>query len=106
MYAVIETGGKQYRVTQGEVLRVEKVPGNRGDTVVFDKVLMVGGEKVTTGSPYLEDYVVKATILRQGKAKKIRVFKYKAKSNYRRRYGHRQSFTEIKISSIEPNVKG
>ena len=102
MYAVIETGGKQYRVSQGEVLRVEKIPGSRGDTVVFDKILLVGDEHIRTGDPYVKDYVVKATVLRQGKDRKIRVFKYKAKSNYRRRYGHRQPFTEIKIASIEP----
>lgn len=102
VYAVIETGGKQYRVTQGDILRVEKIPGNRGDTVVFDKVLLIGNETVVAGSPYLQNFVVKATVLHQGKGRKVRVLKYKAKSNYRRRYGHRQPFTEVRISSIEP----
>jgi len=103
MYAVVETGGKQYRVSEGDVIRVEKLAGEPGDEVVFDKVLAVikrNGE-VLIGSPYVEGAVVKGTLAAQGKGRKIRVFKYKSKVNYRKRYGHRQPYSEVKIQSIE-----
>lgn len=104
LYAIIESGGKQYRVSPGTTLRIEKVPGQKGDTYVFDKVLaVVNDDKVEFGKPYLEGAKVEGVIIRQGKARKILVFKYKAKSNYRRRYGHRQSFTEVRIGSIQAN---
>jgi large subunit ribosomal protein L21 len=107
LYAIVETGGKQYKVSPGETVRVEKVPGARGDSYVFDKVLGVSDGGVTRfGSPYLPGMAVKATVVRQGKARKILVFKYKAKSNYRRRYGHRQQFTEVRMDSIEENAEG
>ena len=101
MYAVIQTGGKQYRVEQGDKLRVEKLVGNVGDKVVFDKVLMVGGEAVKVGLPLLAGAKVEATITAQDRAKKIIVFKFRRRKNYRRKYGHRQPFTEIKITGIE-----
>ncbi len=101
-YAVIETGGKQYRVQPGETLRIEKLNAGEGESVVLDKVLAVSKDgKLTVGAPYVEGAKVKATVKKQDKARKILVFKYKAKSNYRRRYGHRQPFTEITIDAIE-----
>ncbi len=102
MYAILHTGGKQYRVSPGEVVRVEKLDGQRGDAFVFDKVLAFSQDgDMKVGSPYLEGAKVNGTIVRQGKARKILVFKYRAKTNYRRRIGHRQSFTEVRIDSIE-----
>jgi len=102
LYAIVETGGKQYKVSPGDVVRLEKLPGTRGDTLVFDKVLAVSdGGSFRVGNPYLEGTTVKATILRQGKARKILVFKYRSKTNYRRRYGHRQPFTEVRVDAVE-----
>lgn len=102
MYAVIQTGGKQYRVSPGDRLRVEKLPGDRGATVTFDKVLMVGGEAaVRVGTPTVAGVTVKAEVLAQDRAKKIIVFKLKRRKNYRRKHGHRQSYTELKITGIE-----
>jgi len=102
LYAIVETGGKQYKVSPGDVVRLEKLPGTRGDTLVFDKVLAVSdGGSLRVGNPYLEGTTVKATILRQGKARKILVFKYRSKTNYRRRYGHRQPFTEVRVDAVE-----
>ena len=102
MYAIIETGGKQYWVKAGDVLRVEKLLAEPGEKVVFDKVLLVNdGSDLKIGSPYLEGAKVVATVEGHGKAKKIIVFKYKPKKNYRRKQGHRQPFTQIKIESIE-----
>ncbi|HHP51703.1 MAG TPA: 50S ribosomal protein L21 [Moorella mulderi] len=102
MYAIIETGGKQYWVKAGDVLRVEKLPAEPGEKVVFDKVLLVNdGFDLKIGSPYVEGAKVVATVEGHGKAKKIIVFKYKPKKNYRRKQGHRQPFTQIKIESIE-----
>lgn len=101
-YAIVETGGKQYRVQAGETVRVEKLNLGEGETVVFDKVLAVGKDgQVTVGSPYVEGAKVSAKVAAQGKAPKIIVFKYKAKSNYRRKTGHRQPFTAVTIESIE-----
>lgn len=106
MYAIVETGGKQYRVSPGSTLRIEKVDGDRGGRVVLDKVLAVSdGESLTIGAPYVQGAVVKGTIVRQGKGRKILVFKYRAKTNYRKRYGHRQAFTEVKIESIETDAE-
>lgn len=104
MYAILQTGGKQYRVSPGETFRVEKLPGVRGDSLVFDKVLAISDDgSIRVGDPYLEGATVKGTIVRQGKAKKILVFKFRAKTNYRKRYGHRQPFTEVRIDSVEGN---
>ena len=102
MYAVVTSGGKQYKVQEGEILRVEKIPGNVGGSVIFDKVLMVAdGDKVNIGQPVLDDALVEGHIVEQGKAKKIIVFKYKRRKRYRRKQGHRQQFTAIKIDSIK-----
>ncbi len=102
MYAIIQTGGKQYRVAPGDVLRVERLPGERGDAVQLDQVLLVtddGGE-IRVGTPLVENASVKGEIVRQGKAKKILVFKKKRRKNYRRKQGHRQLFTAVQINEI------
>lgn len=102
MYAVIETGGKQYRVQEGDVLKVEKLPVEVGNTVEFDRILtVVNNGDVKIGRPVVEGAKVMAKVLEQDKSKKIIVFKYKAKSNYRRKQGHRQPFTRIVIEKIE-----
>ncbi|MCG0275541.1 MAG: 50S ribosomal protein L21 [Thermosediminibacteraceae bacterium] len=102
MYAIIETGGKQYRVSEGDVIRVEKLNAAEGETIKLDRVLAVSdGEKLMVGRPVLENAKVTATVLKHGKGKKIIVFKYKPKKNYRRKKGHRQPYTEIKIEKIE-----
>lgn len=98
MFAIIETGGKQYRVQENDFVFVEKVEANVGDTVVFDKVLMLN-EKV--GNPYVEGAKVSAKVEAQGRAKKVIVFKYKSKKNYHKKQGHRQPFTKVQITSIE-----
>ena len=101
MYAVVSTGGKQYKVQEGEVLRIEKIPGNVGDTVSFDRVLMVSdGENVRIGQPVLDNAAVDGQIVEQGKAKKIIVFKYKRRKRYRRKQGHRQQYTAVRIDRI------
>jgi large subunit ribosomal protein L21 len=101
MFAIVETGGKQYNVHQGSVLRVEKIDATEGDELVLDKVLAVDVDgKLQIGTPYVSGAQVKAKVLRQGKGKKILVFKYKPKKNYRRRKGHRQLFTELMIQEI------
>ena len=102
MYAIIRTGGKQYRVSEGDVLNVEKLNVEEGQEVVFDEVLTIvndGDGKV--GAPTVAGAKVTAKVAKQGKADKIFVFKYRAKSNYRKRQGHRQPFTQVEITSIE-----
>jgi large subunit ribosomal protein L21 len=102
MYAVIKTGGKQYRVAQGDEIRLEKLKGDVGDTVSFDQVLLTSdGETAKWGEPFLENTKVAGRISRQGRAKKLLVFKYKRRKGYRRRQGHRQYFTLVKIDKIE-----
>jgi len=101
MYAVIKTGGKQYRVTEGQKLRVERLPGNPGDALNFDQVLMVGGDATTIGQPLVGGAVVSAEIVGQDRDKKIIVFKLKRRKNYRRKQGHRQPYTELKITGIK-----
>ena len=102
MYAIIKTGGKQYRVAEGDEIYVEKLAANEGDEVAFDQVLtIVNDDDVKVGKPFVECAKVTAKVEAQGKAKKILVFKYKAKSNYRRRQGHRQPFTKVVIEKIE-----
>ena len=102
MYAIVNTGGKQYKIQQGDVLRVEKIPGEVGSPVSFDKVLMFSdGDNVNIGRPVLDNVAVKGHIVEQGKDKKIIVFKYKKRKRYRRKLGHRQQYTAIKIDSIE-----
>jgi large subunit ribosomal protein L21 len=102
MYAVINTGGKQYKVQQGETLRIEKIAGEIGSKVTFDRVLMVAdGENVRVGQPIIDKAAVQASIVEQDKAKKILVFKYKRRKRYRRKQGHRQPYTAIRIDGIE-----
>ena len=102
MYAVVASGGKQYRVQEGDTLKIEKIPGEVGTDVAFDQVLMVSdGDDVKIGQPVLENAVVNGTIIEQGKGRKILVFKYKRRKRYRRKQGHRQLFTAVKIGTIE-----
>ena len=101
MYAIIETGGKQIKVEAGQEIYVEKLGVEADEVVTFDKVLFVGGETVKVGAPTVEGATVTAKVVKEGRAKKITVFKYKAKKNYRRKQGHRQPYTEIKITAIE-----
>lgn len=102
MYAVVRTGGKQYKVQPGETLRIEKIAGEVGSRVTFDEVLLVAdGEKLRVGTPLVEKAAVKASIVEQDKAKKILVFKYKRRKRYRRKQGHRQPYTAIRIEGIE-----
>ncbi|KXO16673.1 50S ribosomal protein L21 [Peptoniphilus sp. GNH] len=100
MYAIVETGGKQYTVKEGDKVRVEKLEAEVGQTVSLDKVLLVSGDEISVGKPYLEGASVKAKVLLHDKAKKIVVFKYKAKKNYRKKKGHRQPYTLLEIESI------
>lgn len=100
MYAVIRTGGKQYRVAQGDTLRVEKLPGDVGASITFEEVLMTGGDKVNVGKPLVAGAKVEAQITAQDRAKKIIVFKMRRRKNYRRKNGHRQPYTEVKITGI------
>ncbi len=100
MYAVIRTGGKQYRVAQGDTLRVEKLAGDVGASITFEEVLMVGGDKVDVGKPLVAGAKVVAQITAQDRAKKIIVFKMRRRKNYRRKNGHRQYYTEVKITGI------
>ncbi|GJL83051.1 MAG: 50S ribosomal protein L21 [marine bacterium B5-7] len=101
MYAVVETGGKQYKVAVGDTLKVEKLPVEAGESISLDRVLMVAdGENVEVGKPVLEGRAVAATVLAQGRGEKIRVFKMKRRKGYRRTQGHRQSYTELEITSI------
>ena len=102
MYAVISSGGKQYRVEKDAILRIEKISGEVGSPVTFDKVLMFSdGENIRVGTPMLEDVSVQGHIVEQGKAKKIIVFKYKKRKRYRRKQGHRQLYTAIRIDTLE-----
>jgi large subunit ribosomal protein L21 len=101
MYAVIQTGGKQYRVTPGELVKVEKLPGIKGDQVTFEKVLLTSdGETINVGNPFLSNAKVQCRIARQGRDRKILVFKYKRRKDYRKKQGHRQSFTLIQVGDI------
>jgi large subunit ribosomal protein L21 len=101
MYAVIRTGGKQYRVEQGEVLRVEKLGVDEGASFDFDQVLMVGeGEQVQVGSPVVEGARVSATVRGHGRADKVHIIKFRRRKHYMRRQGHRQSYTEIEVTGI------
>ncbi|MBW1745905.1 MAG: 50S ribosomal protein L21 [Deltaproteobacteria bacterium] len=104
MYAVVFSGGKQYKVQKDEILRVEKISGDIGAPVSFDKVLMFSdGENVNIGQPVLENVSVNGHIVEQDKAKKIIVFKYKRRKRYRRKQGHRQQYTAVKIDNIAQN---
>ncbi|MBF0573038.1 MAG: 50S ribosomal protein L21 [Desulfamplus sp.] len=102
MYAVIKTGGKQYKVEEGQIFRFEKLEGEIGSEIKFNDVLLYSdGEKMTLGSPIIENAVVSANIIEQGKGKKVIVFKYKRRKSYKRMKGHRQLYTAVKINSIQ-----
>ena len=101
MHAIIETGGKQYKVAEGDTLFIEKLPNEAGDAVTFDKVLAIlDGDKATFGTPVVEGASVEGKIVKNGKGKKIRTFKYNAKKGYRKRQGHRQPYTKVEIGKI------
>ena len=101
MFAVLKTGGKQYKVAPEQRVRVEKLEGNVGDTIEFNEVLLAGGDSVKIGTPLLEGAKVVGTITDQGRGDKIVVFKLKRRKNYRRKQGHRQAYTEIRVDKIE-----
>ncbi|MBO5369264.1 MAG: 50S ribosomal protein L21 [Clostridia bacterium] len=100
MYAIIVTGGKQYKVSEGDVIFIEKLDAAEGEAVKFDKVLAVGGEKTAIGTPVVEGASVDATVVANGKSKKIIVFKYKPKKGEKTKQGHRQPYTKVKIEKI------
>ena len=101
MHAIIETGGKQYKVAEGDTLFIEKLPVEAGEAVTFDKVLaVIDGDNVTVGTPVVEGAKVDASVVKNGKGKKIMVFKYKPKKGYRKRQGHRQPYTKVTIGAI------
>ena len=102
MYAVIETGGKQYQVSEGDVIFIEKLTANADETVTFDKVSAVGAEDgIKVGTPYVDGATVEAKVIKNGKAKKITVFTYKPKKGEKKKQGHRQPFTQVKIEDIK-----
>ncbi len=100
MYAIIQTGGKQYHVSEGDEIFIEKLDKFDGDEITFDQVLAIGDKELTVGSPFVDGATVTAVILKSGKAKKITVFTYKSKKNFQRKMGHRQPYTKVKIQSI------
>jgi large subunit ribosomal protein L21 len=100
MYAVFKTGGKQYRVSEGQKLRVEKLPGNEGDTVTFTDVLMVGGDTPKIGKPLVSGAKVSAKIEEHARGEKLVIFKFRRRKNYRRKNGHRQPYTQLVITGI------
>lgn len=101
MYAIIETGGKQYRVQEGDTLFIEKLDTMEGEKINFEKILAFSKEgEVSFGKPYMEGVTVEATVIEQGKGPKVIVYKYKAKKDYRRKQGHRQPYTKVKIEAI------
>ena len=105
MYAIIESCGKQYKVTEGDVVFFEKLDAEEGKKVTFDKVVLVSnGEKIEIGNPYVKGIKVEGKVVAHGKGKKIIVYKYKAKKNYRRTQGHRQPYTKVEITSIKKPV--
>jgi len=103
VYAVIQTGGKQYRVSEGNILKIEKLAAEAGEKLVIDQVLMLNDENgnVKIGNPLVNDAKVTVEVIEQGKGKKITVFKYKRRKNYRKKQGHRQPYTKIKVEKIE-----
>ncbi|EAF2828415.1 50S ribosomal protein L21 [Listeria sp. FSL L7-1509] len=100
MYAIIETGGKQIKVEAGQEIYVEKLAGEVGEVVTFDKVLFVGGDSAKVGVPFVEGATVTAKVEKQGRAKKLTVYKYKPKKNYHKKQGHRQPYTKLTIDAI------
>ncbi|HNQ85205.1 MAG TPA: 50S ribosomal protein L21 [Deltaproteobacteria bacterium] len=100
MYAVIKTGGKQYKVEEGDIVRVEKIEAEKGDAVTFDNVLLIGGDEYAIGTPTVKGASVSASVVRQFRDKKIVVFKMKRRKRYRKTQGHRQYLTEVRITKI------
>jgi large subunit ribosomal protein L21 len=100
MYAIIATGGKQYKVAEGDIITIEKLGMNDGDAVTFDQVLAVNNGKLSVGSPVVKGATVTGSVVREGRAKKVIVYKYKRKSGYHKKNGHRQPFTQVKIEKI------
>ena len=100
MYAIIATGGKQYKVSEGDTIRVEKLGAEAGSKFTFDQVLLVSGDDVKVGEPTVDGASVEATVVGDGKAKKVIVYKYKRKTGYHKKNGHRQTYTEVKIDKI------
>ena len=101
MYAVIKTGGKQYRVAPGQKLKIEQIPADIGQEISLDQVLSVGeGEALKIGTPFVDGAVVKATVLAQGRHPKVKIFKMRRRKHYQKRQGHRQNFTEVRIEAI------
>ncbi|SFE70947.1 50S ribosomal protein L21 [Alteribacillus iranensis] len=101
MYAIIETGGKQVKVEEGQEVYIEKLDASEGDEVTFDNVVFVGGDNAKVGAPYVDGAKVTAKVDKHGRQKKITVFKYKRRKNYRRKQGHRQPYTKVVIEKIE-----
>ena len=103
MYAVIETGGKQYRVAQGDVIKVEKLLNEAGETVEFDKVLMIsdGDQKIVMGAPFVDGGKVTATVKTQGRHRKVEIIKFRRRKHHMKRQGHRQAYTELEITGIQ-----
>ena len=100
MYAIIATGGKQQKVAEGDVIKVEKLGAAAGENIVFDQVLVVSGDDVKVGNPTVEGATVTASVVKEGKAKKVIVYKYKRKTGYHKKNGHRQQYTQVKIEKI------
>ncbi len=100
MYAIIATGGKQYKVAEGDIIKIEKLGVEAGETVTFDKVLAVNNGELSIGCPTVEGATVTATVVKEGKGKKVIVYKYKRKTGYHKKNGHRQAYTQVKIDKI------
>ena len=102
MYAVVKTGGKQYRVSKGDRVKIEKIPGDVGAEVSFDQVLMIGGtDDVKVGTPVVSGATVSARIIKQDRSRKVTVFKFKRRQGYKKKQGHRQAYTQVEITGIE-----
>ena len=100
MYAIIKTGGKQYKVEEGDIIKVEKLSAKEGEEIVLDQVLMIGDKTVKIGDPTISGASVKATVMGEGKEKKVIVYRYKPKTGYHKKNGHRQPYTQLKIDQI------
>ena len=100
MYAIIATGGKQYKVSEGDIITIEKLGVDAGEKVTFDQVLVVGGDDLKVGNPTVAGATVEASVVENGKARKVIVYKYKRKTGYHKKQGHRQPFTQVKIEAI------
>ena len=100
MYAIIATGGKQYKVSEGDIITIEKLGVEAGEKVTFDQVLVVGGDELKVGEPTVAGATVEAYVVKEGRGKKVIVYKYKRKTGYHKKNGHRQAFTQVKIEKI------